>query len=877
MRMTLLLLGLLGIISASHGMTDVIIPSDEPSSTSTPSSSSSTPSPIGEGSPSSPSSSSTHSHYPSAKMILDESSQSSQSSSSSSSGSGIRTMSNPVMGKLKSYQIVRPQQIMSVNEAIVEQLAPGDHPQTLSYRLQAFDKTFELQLEKNNELFSSDYQQIRLAYDPNDSSKAPTIERTPVVHCYYQGHVVGDPDSHVSMSTCNGLRGSITALGESLAVEPASYLPPSDSTSMPSQSLGGSGSGGGSGGVFSSQSMGVNIPSVSRRRLGSFQSYAHPQLNAHPLHAAFPLARIPNTDHVIFRQSDLQEEVKTCGVESPPAPSPGDNASSGSSSPSTNPPDAAIGEGITPILTVSGANPSLDLPSAPPSVSSSQQETIELLVFNDKSRWDSKGEATEADSLAIVNSVKDFYRSTVFNHPVRVVLVGQVTFSQGDPYQADMNPDGVAVEGERGLLQVFHRYRNQAANILPRHDSGQLFSERKFTSNIMGLAGVGSMCSEQSGSIACMTSSSLVKNAMIAAHETGHTLTMMHDGVYNTCPSGGYIMATTTGTATTFSSCSINSANGYFGSPNSQCLYNYAARQSPIQQRGDTSWLASVWSECSVTCGGGGIQVRDVECRSALGKVLTDVECNLNTKPKSVRVCNATVECDLCSVQNCSGRGHCQNGECLCPAGFAGKECEIIVPVVNSDTQSSKSSKSASEEQQVATSRMALALTGVLTGVAIACATILWVCRAVRRWKKDRAQSIKMLSPNVSLSTSPSLSDLKPLTGNDTLAPIHSSSSDHAISSSSSSSSGDAPACGPPSPCTLSSAMMKGTNEGHSSPPLNDEDSLPLTKLAPTAGGGVGTGSGQCSSSCPFSPRTQQCGLHKKTPRSIPRTIEVKQ
>jgi hypothetical protein len=55
---------------------------------------------------------------------------------------------------------------------------------------------------------------------------------------------------------------------------------------------------------------------------------------------------------------------------------------------------------------------------------------------------------------------------------------------------------------------------------------------------------------------------------------SGHTLTMMHDGVYNTCPSGGYIMQTTTGMATTFSDCSISSANQFLSRSTASCLYN---------------------------------------------------------------------------------------------------------------------------------------------------------------------------------------------------------------------------------------------------------------------------------------------------------------
>ncbi|KAE8619083.1 hypothetical protein XENTR_v10009598, partial [Xenopus tropicalis] len=41
-------------------------------------------------------------------------------------------------------------------------------------------------------------------------------------HCYYQGRVMNDPDSLVSLSTCNGLRGIITTKGRHFLIEPLS-------------------------------------------------------------------------------------------------------------------------------------------------------------------------------------------------------------------------------------------------------------------------------------------------------------------------------------------------------------------------------------------------------------------------------------------------------------------------------------------------------------------------------------------------------------------------------------------------------------------------------------------------------------------------------
>lgn len=63
-----------------------------------------------------------------------------------------------------------------------------------------------LQLQRNEELFSPEYQEI--CYDPNGNRQfsRPSIRD----HCYYHGAVKGFQGSSVVLSTCDGLRGMIT-------------------------------------------------------------------------------------------------------------------------------------------------------------------------------------------------------------------------------------------------------------------------------------------------------------------------------------------------------------------------------------------------------------------------------------------------------------------------------------------------------------------------------------------------------------------------------------------------------------------------------------------------------------------------------------------
>eukprot|EP00079_Xenopus_tropicalis_P034385 XP_017948156.1 PREDICTED: zinc metalloproteinase-disintegrin-like batroxstatin-2 [Xenopus tropicalis] len=92
------------------------------------------------------------------------------------------------------------------------------HPRMLQYELQLDNKPLVLHLEKTEDLFFRDYTETRYLQDGTPTTISPVIKD----HCYYQGRVMNDPDSLVSLSTCNGLRGIITTKGRHFLIEPLS-------------------------------------------------------------------------------------------------------------------------------------------------------------------------------------------------------------------------------------------------------------------------------------------------------------------------------------------------------------------------------------------------------------------------------------------------------------------------------------------------------------------------------------------------------------------------------------------------------------------------------------------------------------------------------
>ncbi|XP_017278157.1 disintegrin and metalloproteinase domain-containing protein 23 isoform X1 [Kryptolebias marmoratus] len=107
--------------------------------------------------------------------------------------------------------------------------APSDQPVHLaqvSFQLEAFGSMFVLDLKLNNDLLSSDY--VEIHYEDGKPVLSKGGE-----HCYYHGQVRGSDNSHLALSTCNGLHGMFDDGLHAYLIEPSHQTHSLDTAARP--------------------------------------------------------------------------------------------------------------------------------------------------------------------------------------------------------------------------------------------------------------------------------------------------------------------------------------------------------------------------------------------------------------------------------------------------------------------------------------------------------------------------------------------------------------------------------------------------------------------------------------------------------------------
>ncbi|XP_047418672.1 disintegrin and metalloproteinase domain-containing protein 22 isoform X10 [Sciurus carolinensis] len=88
------------------------------------------------------------------------------------------------------------------------------HVDQASFQVDAFGTSFILDVVLNHDLLSSDYIERHIEHG------GKTVQSKGGEHCYYQGHIRGNPASFVALSTCHGLHGMFYDGNHTYLIEP---------------------------------------------------------------------------------------------------------------------------------------------------------------------------------------------------------------------------------------------------------------------------------------------------------------------------------------------------------------------------------------------------------------------------------------------------------------------------------------------------------------------------------------------------------------------------------------------------------------------------------------------------------------------------------
>ncbi|XP_075891085.1 zinc metalloproteinase-disintegrin-like VMP-III isoform X2 [Nelusetta ayraudi] len=118
-----------------------------------------------------------------------------------------------VLSHVKDYEVVRPRRLPARWKRSPQLGQP--YPDTVRYELALGGRNHTIHLEKNRNLFGSDYTETHYSEDGKRITFLPEME-----HCYYQGHFEGIKDSSVSVGMCSGISGFLRARQQVYLIEP---------------------------------------------------------------------------------------------------------------------------------------------------------------------------------------------------------------------------------------------------------------------------------------------------------------------------------------------------------------------------------------------------------------------------------------------------------------------------------------------------------------------------------------------------------------------------------------------------------------------------------------------------------------------------------
>ncbi|XP_009996388.1 PREDICTED: disintegrin and metalloproteinase domain-containing protein 9-like [Chaetura pelagica] len=243
--------------------------------------------------------------------------------------------------------------------------------------------------------------------------------------------------------------------------------------------------------------------------------------------------------------------------------------------------------------------------------------------------------AVQKETVELINYVDGMYRAL----NIQIVLVGLEIWT-------DRNRIPVMSGSAGDVLGRFVTWRQKDLLKRSRNDASHLIIGRSSYSGSIGMAFVGTVCSQlQGGSISTLNHNKVLHHATVVAHELGHNLGMKHDD--KRCP-GSFIMHSTDNGSRNFSTCSADDFENLILNGGGNCLRN------PPK-------ASNVYKE--PVCGNNVVDKNE--------------ECDCGKPQECTNPCCDAATCKLTSGSQCAQGMCCQN----CKFKVAGAECRSQMDV----------------------------------------------------------------------------------------------------------------------------------------------------------------------------------------------------
>lgn len=541
------------------------------------------------------------------------------------------------------------------------------HPHHVEFKFQAHGRDFHLRLLKNHHLLHPEYRTFHIVENHKSIVKH---RRKDIMHCYYLGQVLGDPESLVAVSTCKGLDGFIETSTEHYHIKPAA---PHTQRKFKWAS--------------------IEKPHVTTVKHIIYKTKDLPESSRPPFKCGVgnedpsfkPAAGAPPVpESCVQRQKRREQAAETLKTQLGMAKLPHDH---------THEHDHDHGHDHEHGHGQSSADPMKLGQHARAHARERTQSHLgvlypEMVVVNDLSRFQYHGIQTETHTLGLFNAVIGYYQNSGGSEISSTLpsLTAQVTWTTTNEIPVTLNGAGhIEVDN---YLSNFASWQSNSANYVPLgetappKDNAALLSGSTFRDSIVGYAYTWQMC---------ITSTSAAINqadhvgyeafdSATIAHELGHNLGMCHDPSASRSTAcadvtglscSGYIMS---------ASSSISSPNNRFSSCSEADYALFVNGSSPVNSFSSCIQNApTVLYNNTEECGDGFVQGSEqCDCKGY-------ADCSLAPAPWTDSCCSPN--CTFVGGATCSDAQPCCEGCQVVPsstkrtcrakgAGAATEDCD---------------------------------------------------------------------------------------------------------------------------------------------------------------------------------------------------------